>query len=155
MIIVLIIISLLILALAYFSKRKYGLPALALIAGGVLSTSWSSYVTISLQQSGFVLVSPPLNVVVAVSLILLPALILLTVGPSHIKTHHRVIAAVLFTLLAMTLIIAAIGKEAPNLVAGVPLVSQIIILQPLIVVVGVVVAIADIFLHHMPGASKK
>jgi hypothetical protein len=154
MIIVLIFITLATFALTYFSKRKYGLPALALVAGSVLSASWSSYVTISLQQGGFVLVSPPLNVVVAVSLILLPALILLTVGPSHSKTHHRLFSATLFTVLAMSLIITAIDREAPNLASSVPYIKEVTALQPLFVVAGVFVAIVDSFIHHMPGKAK-
>lgn len=151
----LIVIALVIFALSYFSKRRYGLPALALVAGSVMSSYWSSYVTMSLQLTGIVLVSPPLGSVVSVGLVLLPALLLLTVGPTYPKKYQRIVGSLLFTILAMSFVFIAVAKDAPQLVTNDTLVQQAKNVQPIILVLAIIAAISDSFIHHLPKKSKK
>ena len=151
----LIIIAVVFFILAYFSKRKYGLPALALVGGSVISTYWSAYVTISLKMAGIVLVSPPLEVVVAVGIVLLPGLIMLTVGPTYSKKYQRIASSLFLAVVAGTFSFIAITNAAPELIKNDTLTQQVKSLQSIIIVVAIVAAIADSFFHHMPRKSKK
>ncbi len=152
--ITILIIALIILATIYFSKRRYGLLGLALIAGSIISASWTSYVTLTLQLQGIRLLSPPLNVVVAVILLLLPAVFLLFVGPKYRKKWQRISGSFLFALLGTLLVTAAIARESPELIDG-PIAQAIIQVYPLIIVVGVALAIIDTVMAHAPKKGKK
>lgn len=151
----LIVIAVILCILTYVSKRKYGLPVLALVGGSIISAYWSSYVANALREAGIVLVSPPLVVVVAVGLILLPCVIMLTVGPKYHKRHQHILSAVFLGLVAAVLSISAVANVAPELVQSDPLAQQVKALQPIIIVVAIVAGITDSFLHHLPSKSKK
>lgn len=153
--ITLLIITAILLSLVYFSKRRYGLLALALVAGSIISASWSSYVTIMLQIQGIKLISPPLKVVVAVILVVLPAILLLFVGPKYRKKWQRIIGGVLFGVLGGLLIAAAIAREGPDLMTGNQVGAIATRAYALIVVIGVVLAIADTILAHLPKKGRK
>lgn len=92
-------------AATYFTRRRYGVLALALCAGSILSGLWAADVTPLVREAGVELLSPPLASVVATSLVLFPAVILLFSGPKYTKRLPRLIGSVLFALLATALIL--------------------------------------------------
>lgn len=151
----LIVIAVILCIFAYISKRKYGLPVLALAGGSIISAYWSSYIATALKGAGIVLVSPPLVVVVAVGLILLPCVIMLTVGPKYHKRHQHIVSAIFLGLVAGVLSITAVANVAPELVQNDPLAQQAKTIQPVIIVVAIIAGIADSFIHHLPSKSKK
>lgn len=153
--ITLLIIMLILLAVVYLSKRRYGLLGLALIAGSIISASWSTYVTVMLQLQGVRLLSPPLNVVVAIVLLLLPVVFLLFVGPTYRKKWQKISGSLLFAILATLLIAAAIMRETPSLMADSQVGAIATQAYPLIIVVGVTVAIVDTVMAHRPKKGKK
>ena len=73
---VVIFVIIALFALAYWTRRRFGVLGLALCAGWLLSDMWASQVALYIQKAGVVLVSPPLLSVVEVVLILLPAVLL-------------------------------------------------------------------------------
>ena len=153
--ITLIILALLLFFTAYVSKRRYGLAGLALVAGSIISASWTSYVTIALQEQGIRLLSPPLNVVVAIILIILPAIFLLVVGPKYHKKMQKILGSVLFALLGILLIIMAIMREAPDLMSDGQVGSMVTDSYAFIIVIGVTFAIIDTVMAHLPRKGKK
>lgn len=108
--ILLIIIGLL-FATAYFTKRRFGVLGLALCAGSLLSVMWTAEAAEMIRGTGLQLVTPPLETVVAVSLVLLPALLLLFSGPSYSKLWQRVFGASAFALLATALLLVPLGDK--------------------------------------------
>lgn len=108
--ILLIIIGLL-FATAYFTKRRFGVLGLALCAGSLLSVMWTAEAAEMIRGTGLQLVTPPLETVVAVSLVLLPALLLLFSGPSYSKLWQRVVGASAFALLATALLLVPLGDK--------------------------------------------
>jgi hypothetical protein len=151
----LIVIAVTLCILAYTTKRKYGLPVLALVGGSIISTYWSSYIATTLKEAGIVLVSPPLVVVVAVGLILLPCVIMLTVGPKYHKKHQHILSAVFIGFVATVLTVTTVTNVSPELIQGDTLAQQIKVLQPIIIVIAIIAGIADSFVHHLPSKSKK
>lgn len=105
----LIIIIVLLFVTAYFTKRRFGVLGLALCAGSLLSVMWTADVTPLIQNAGIRLLTPPLATVVAVGLVLLPAVLLLFSGPSYHKLWQRVVGAAAFALLATSLLLVPLG----------------------------------------------
>lgn len=109
-VIVLVVIALLFLT-AYFTKRRFGVLGLALCAGSLLSGMWAADVTPFIREyAGVQLIAPPLSSVVAVCLVLLPAVVLLFSGPSYHTFWQRAIGAAAFALLATALMLQPLGN---------------------------------------------
>ncbi|MDB5165705.1 MAG: hypothetical protein JWM00_595 [Candidatus Saccharibacteria bacterium] len=101
---------LLLFGLAYFTKRRFGVLGLALAAGAMLSSLWAQQLTPLVKSTGIDIAVPPLATVVAVILVLLPAVLLLTSGPTYHKKVEQVIGALLFATLAVALLIEPLGS---------------------------------------------
>ncbi len=101
---------LLLFALAYITKRRFGVLGLALAAGAMLSSLWAQQLTPIVKRTGFDIAMPPLATVVAVVLVLLPAILLLTSGPAYHKKSEQIIGALLFAMLAVALLIEPLGS---------------------------------------------
>ena len=107
--IVLGIILVTLFALAFFTKRRFGVLGLSLTAGATLSTMWASTLTPFVQKSGFIIAAPPMETVVGAILILLPAILLLFSGPTYSKMNQRLIGAAAFALLASAFLLDPLG----------------------------------------------
>lgn len=101
---------LMLFGLAYFTKRRFGVLGLALAAGAMLSSLWAQQLTPLVKSTGFDIAVPPLATVVAVVLVLLPAVLLLTSGPAYHKKSEQIIGALLFATLAVALLIEPLGS---------------------------------------------
>ena len=137
-------------ALAYFTKRRFGILGLALCAGALLSTGWTSSLTPWLEQQGIVVVTPPLSSLVATTLILGPALLLLFGGPIYSKIIPRIVGALLFAVVAFSFLLGPLG----NALIFDPISAQIyataVHFQNLIMVGGITAALADVLLTRSP-----
>lgn len=94
--------------LAFVMKRRFGVLGLALAAGSLLSTYWSDAVQAFLEEQGITLVQPPLAGVVAVSLALLPALLLLFGGPVYSSKFQRILGGLLFATMAFLVVLPSL-----------------------------------------------
>jgi hypothetical protein len=103
------IISILLFGASFVTRRRYGVLGLALAAGATLSALWTAELTPLLQRSGVEVTVAPLDIVVAVGLVLLPAILLLISGPTYQKPHGRLFGSLLFALLALAFSIEALG----------------------------------------------
>lgn len=153
-------IYILILALiVYIARRSFGMLGLALVAGALLAKLWAPDLTPVVAQAGLVIVQPPLLSLVAIALTLLPALILLPKAPKIHAQMTCIVNALLFALLATVLTFDAFlaGVVADQQVMRV--IRSIEHYQPIIVTVGVVLAILDIWFirpnPHHKGEKRK
>lgn len=109
MALLLLIIIAVLFAAAYFTKRRFGVLGLALCAGSLVSATWANDLTPIIQEAGVELLSPPLTMVVAVMLVLLPAVVLLFSGPTYKRLWQRIFGAAAFALLATSLLLVPLG----------------------------------------------
>ena len=107
----LLIIIAALFVVAYFAKRRFGVIGLALCAGALLSEMWTLKVTPLIRDAGVQLLTPPLATVVAVGLVLLPAILLFFSGPKYSKMLQRVVGAAAFALLATSFILVPLGTD--------------------------------------------
>lgn len=152
--IVFFIVLLLLFALAYVTKRRFGVLGLALAAGSMLSELWAAQLTPLVREAGLVVQNPPLITVVSVALVLLPAVFLLFSGPSYQGTGRRVIGAFLFAALAFALLVEPLGSALVLQGEGRAMYEFFSDNRVYIVTVGLVIAIIDLLGAHTSRAHK-
>lgn len=150
--VIIILVSL--FALAYATKRRFGLLGLALCAGVVLSRTWTASLTPFLQQQGFHSISPPLNSVVATLLLVLPAVLCMTTGPIYSKPWGRLIGAFLFTAFAFVLLLEPLGTTLLLEGFNSEWYNSISTYSATFIVICTLLALADILLMRLPKKRK-
>lgn len=137
-------------ALAFFTKRRFGVLGLALATGAMVSGLWVADLTPIVAQAGLVLVKPPLESVVAATLILAPALLLLLSGPSYRSSWQRTLGAVLFAVLAAVLLLEPLGSALIIEGPGEQLYNFFVGNRVIIVTACVALALVDLLLTKTP-----
>lgn len=140
--------------LSYLLKRHFGVLGLALAAGALISEQWTGMVTPFLEGQGIESVSPPLAVIVAIVLTLLPAVVLLFSGPSYNKGFERIIGSLLFTVLAFAFLAPQIGPELVFDNMALTVYGIVQDYRPLIIVGGLTIAVVDVFITRSPKKHK-
>lgn len=152
--VVFIVVIVLLFALAYFTKRRFGVLGLALAAGSMLSELWAGQLTPVVRDAGLVVQSPPLITLVSVVLVLLPAVFLLFSGPSYHDTFKRVVGALLFAALAFALLIEPLGSALVLQDEGRLIYEFFDDNRVYIVTVGLIIAVLDLLGAHTAKPSK-
>lgn len=141
-------------ALAFFTKRRFGVLGLALSAGAMLSTLWVGDLTPIIADAGIILIKPPLQSVVAGSLILLPALLLLSSGPAYKPGYQRLLGAAAFAVLAATLLLESLGSALMIEDIGKPVYELLVEYKVVIVTMCLALAIIDLLIARTPRRGK-
>jgi hypothetical protein len=140
--------------LSFLTKRRFGVLGLALAAGALLSTNWTSTLTPFIEQQGVTLVAPPLPVVVQSILIIGPPLILLAGGPTYNKMAWRIVGSLGFALLALAFLLDSLGVALNLDGAGLAAYRVLHQYQSLIIVVGLLGALLDVFFTRKPKGHE-
>lgn len=150
LLIILLTIASLLFLVAYFTKRRFGVLGLALIAGSVISSMWTSEVTAFIQGAGIELLTPPLSSLVGSTLVLLPAVLIFFGGPKYSNKLKRLIGSAVFALLAMSLLLSAFGNGLNLDENGMKIYSFLTGNSTLIMTAGIAYALYDVFTHKPP-----
>ncbi len=144
---------------AFLSRRRFGLLGLALTAGATLSTIWEDYASMMISMTGLVPVGPLTNAIALSLVVLLPAILLLFHGYSYKTLFPRIIGSLLFTILAITFLLEPISYTLPLEGTSAYVYSQAIYYKNVIISVGVILAIVDLFFtkpaHKAEKSGKK
>lgn len=140
------IIAAILFAASYITRRRFGLLGLALAAGATLSTVWSYDAGLVVGSLG-VFPASPLTTAITLSLIvLLPAGVLLFHGFTYKSFVGRTIGAFMFTILALAFLVEPLGYALPLEGFGVEAYNALDQYKGLIISVGLIIAIVDLFL---------
>lgn len=150
----LIVIALL-FAVVFFTKRRFGVPGLALAAGAMLSTLWVGDLTPIIANAGIQIIKPPLSSVVSAVLILLPALLLLSSGPTYKGTIQRVVGSLAFAVLAIALLLEPLGSALVMNTTGKPVYEFFVQYRAVIVTAGLIFAVVDLLFTKTPHRHHK
>jgi hypothetical protein len=153
--VILLLLAASLFVIAFLTKRRFGVLGLALAAGAMLSSLWVADLTPVVAQAGLVLVKPPLESVVAAALILLPALLLLTSGLSYHSGMQRFVGALLFAVLATTLLLEPLGSALIIEGQGESVYDFLTTYHATIVTACLVVAIIDVIIAKAPKIPSK
>lgn len=154
-VIVFIIFVGLLFALPFFTKRRVGVPALALAAGSTLAHLWVGDVTPIVASTGLILVRPPLESVVFATITVLPALLLLFSGPRYSSLVWRVLGSLMFALLAAALLLETFGSAVVIEGPGKQLYDWLTQQQTAIITIGLVLALGDLLLGKKASKASK
>ncbi|RYX79201.1 hypothetical protein EON76_00575 [bacterium] len=153
--IILAIIFGVLFTLVFVTKRRFGMLGLALTAGATLSGLWASDLTPYVQQAGLDLVAPPLETVISVVLILLPAVALLFSSPKVHKLRQKLISATLFALLALGFMQESLGTALVLEGQGKVVFGYLTQYHGWIITVGIVYALFDLLFVKTPKIDKE
>lgn len=153
-VLVCIFIAAVLFASAFMARRRFGLLGLALAAGSLLSSIWGY--DVGLVVSGLGVPSSQLTSAVVPSLIiLLPAGALLFHGYTYKNLIGRIVGASLFTLLAFAFLIEPLGHVLVLQGTGAVVYSWLVGNRTIIIGLGMVIAVVDIFLTKPAKLSEK
>lgn len=133
-------------ALPFIMKRRFGLLGLALAAGALLSSYWTDAVQAFLESQGVELTQPPLASVVAVSLILLPAIVLMFSAPACNGKIIRIISSAAFAVMAFLFILPELQNIFVINPGAEPVLETIIEFKTTILAALIVYATVDVLL---------
>ncbi len=149
------IVTLVILfALAFFTKRRFGVLGLALAAGAMLSSLWAESLTPVIEKAGVVVDRPPLITLVSVGLVLLPAVLLLFSGPSYKALPMRLAGALCFAALAVALLVEPLGSALVLTGESKQVYQFFVDHRVYIVTAGLIIALFDILATRTRGHRK-
>lgn len=142
-------------ALAFISKRRFGLLGLALTAGATISTIWEYTAGIMVSSTGLVPDGPLTQAIVQSLIVLLPAIVLLFHGYSYRNLFSRLVGSLFFTVLALAFLVEPIGNALVLQGAGADIYRQLVNYKDVIISIGVILAITDIFFTKSVRALEK
>lgn len=139
----------------FATNRRYGILGLGLAAGSLLSTNWTGTVTPFIEQQGVVLVAPPLAIVVATALVLLPPTALLFSGSSYSAMWQRILGSLAFALLGVAFLVDHLSLALQLDGWGAAFLDFVDIYSSIIIVAGIIAALADIILTSRRKGKKE
>lgn len=140
---------------AFLSKRRFGLLGLALTAGATLSTLWSYEAGLLVATTGIVPAGPMTQAVTLSAVTLLPAILLFFHGYTYKGMIGRIIGSLLFTILALAFLVEPIGYILPLEGVGADFYNVLLEYQGVIISIGVVFAVIDLFLTKPVKALER
>lgn len=136
-------------AVAYLTKRRFGVLGLGLAAGLVLSQELTRYVAKFLQYGDFPVEPLKYTTAATILLILAPVIALLFAGPRYYDKHKTVISSLLFAALATIILMEPLARDLPTYDASIePAMSWLAAHTSIIIVVGIIAALLDTLHMH-------
>lgn len=140
-----ILIAVGLFALAYFSKRRFGLIGLSLAAGSVLASIWGYEAGLTAGVLG-IQTNQTTSTIASCALILLPPIILMFHGKSY-KTHiGKIIGSVCFAILALAFLITPLSGTVSVQGNGSNVYEWFTANSRMIIGIGLSLAVLDLFL---------
>jgi uncharacterized membrane protein YozB (DUF420 family) len=134
----------------YITKRRLGILGLALAAGFVVASFWTSDLTPLVAKAGIEIIRPPLGSVVATFLTLLPALLIFFSGANVKGTISRLLHSGVFALLAIAFLVEPLGSALVVDGTAKPVYDFLQRYHTILITAGLALSILDLML----GAKK-
>lgn len=141
-------------ALAFLTKRRFGVLGLALAAGAMLSALWAETLTPVIEEAGVSVDVPPMITLVSICLVLLPAVLLLFSGPSYRGLPARLVGAFCFAALALALLVEPLGSALVLTGDSRTVYEFFVDNRVYIVTAGLVLALFDLLATHTSKHHK-
>ena len=145
-VIVSLVIALALFAVAYASRRRFGILGFALATGALLADYMTKDLSRLIAENKVPV--EPLSAVSAASifLTLLPALILLLGGPHYKKRNDALVGGVAFAVMAVLLILRPLTDSLPPDRLMQPFLNWVVTYQSLLLAIAVGAAIIDVWM---------
>ncbi len=152
--IICIVVVLAIFVFSYTMKRKFGLLGLALATGSILSNVWAYEAGLIAGALGFS--SNQLSsAIISAIITLLPACLLMSRAKTYKTALGRLVGAILFTALAVAFLIEPFSHILILQGSAGEFYRQILGYKDLIIGIGLIVAVLDLFFTKTAESSEK
>jgi hypothetical protein len=153
-VVVFAVIALVLFAISYLSRRRFGLLGLALAAGSILSSLWGDNASLLVNVMG--LKSGPITTAITLSaIVLLPSVLLLFHGYAYKNFVSRFIGSFMFTLVAMAFLVQPLGYALSLQGFGASAYTWLAQNKDLIISFGMIFAVVDLFLTKPAHLAEK
>lgn len=151
------VVAVLLFAIAFMTRRRFGVLGLALCAGALLSESLTMAGAAVFDTADIRLDVIDNQTLASLLLILTPSLLLLTGGPRYDTKRGAVIGALGYVLLAVLLSIGPLSNSLSVDTATHETLNTIEAYESILIAAAVLVAVVDMALAHRPrfGRAKK
>ncbi len=149
------VLALAFLGSAFVTKRRFGLLGLALAAGSILSGIWGYDAGLLISSLGIFPSGPLTAAATLAAIVLLPSVVLLFHGYTYKTIVGRIIGALLFTLLALAFLVEPLGHALALEGAGVDVYTWLVNNREVIIGIGLVIAVVDLFLTKPAHLAEK
>lgn len=140
--------------LAYVTKRRFGVLALGLAAGSILAHLWVGDLTPIVADAGIDMIQPPLESVVAATITVTPALLLLLSGPVYRSGIWRAVGGLIFAILVVTFLLDSFGSALVIEDPGKSVYDFLVDNRTLIISAGLILGLFDVFATKSAKRSK-
>lgn len=148
-------VAIFLFGLAFIAKRRFGLIGLSLAAGSVLSTIWNTDASLIVSGLGLGQNAPMTNTVTLSTLTLLPSIVLLFSGHSHISKVFRITTAIFYATLATAFLLVPLSNIIDMTGQSADFYNQINSYKSLIIGFGMIFALTDLLATKNPKHDKK
>ncbi|MBH1980355.1 hypothetical protein I8H83_02695 [Candidatus Saccharibacteria bacterium] len=131
-------------ALAYVTKRRFGVLGLALAAGYVLSRLWEQDIPLLVDRIGVEFVAVSSVTVMTLLVILLPSIALLFGGPTYKTKRGRLVGSALYAVLAVVFSLGALEYSLVLMGQGREVFEFLLANQQYILTIALAGAVVDI-----------
>ena len=150
------IAALALFALAYVTKRRFGVLGLALAAGYVLSRLWEQDIPLLVDRIGIEFEAASSVTVVTLLVILLPSIALLFGGPTYKTKRGRLIGSALYAVLAVVFSLGALEYSLVLMGQGREVFEFLLANQQYILTIALAGAVVDIMhARSSSGSGEK
>ncbi|MEO8691198.1 MAG: hypothetical protein ABI397_00270 [Candidatus Saccharimonas sp.] len=140
---------------AWLGRRSMGVPTLVLASGALLADLWTSSLTPIVAGAGVELSRPPLTSVVAITLTLLPAFIVMFRSQKVSSSIRRVSGSAVFAVLGVLLTYGAFSSAVVLDAASQSYVLEILKYQNVVITLCVALAILMILFQKEARRSRR
>lgn len=149
------VVAVVLFGLAFVAKRRFGLIGLSLAAGSVLSTIWNTDASLIVSGLGLGQNSSITNAITLSLLTLLPSIVLLFSGHSHISKLFRVITSLFYSIVATIFLLSPLSNVIDMTGQSADFYNQLSSYKSLIIGFGMIFAVADLLATKNPKHDKK
>lgn len=133
---------------AFFAGRRFGVMALSLAVGSLLSSWWGGWLAGLLNNFGMAVPGIPSTILATLILLLLPLVATLISGPKYGKKHKKIISAVAISVLLMALLIVPLGGFIKMDASSLAIYRTLSGVWRYLATAGFVFGVADLLLMH-------
>lgn len=142
--VLLLVLAVSLFALAFFTRRRFGVLGLGLAAGLVLSNQLTKEVATFLQLGDFPVEPLSHQSAAIVLLVLAPVIAMLVSGPKYLDKRAAVIGSAIFAVFGTVLLLAPLSMSLPLASSPMqPVFSTIASNSPMIIAAGIIAAVVD------------
>lgn len=147
-----------IFGLVFVSGRRFGPLVLALAAGAMLAGFWAEWLAIVIGGLGVSMPGLPSGVLATVIMTIAPLCLLLLGGPKYQGKYEKIFAAAIVSLVTAALLVKPLGQFMMLDANGLAVYNLLNEWWQLVVTVGLIAGMADVFMLHtvkVSAAKKK